>query len=60
MEMTTTVSYTRTFVLPFDAAKAYELRKAGYKLRQIKYALGTDASISSIYRAVKKMERLET
>jgi IS30 family transposase len=52
--MLTTITYQRQTAFKVDAAEAAQLRKEGLSLRQIKARLGTDASLATISRAIRR------
>jgi uncharacterized protein YerC len=52
--MLTTITYQRATAFKVDAAEAARLRKEGLTLRQIKARLGTDASIATISRTLRR------
>lgn len=58
--MLTTITYQRQATFKVDAAEAARLRKEGLTLRQIKARLGTDASIATISRAIRRADVAST
>jgi transcriptional regulator len=52
----TTITYRRPARFKVNGAEALALRQQGHSLPEIKQALGTEANLSTISRAIKRAE----
>jgi hypothetical protein len=50
------VAYKRGFVCKVDASEAFALKAQGKSLRQIRDVLAPDASVTAVWRAVKRAQ----